>query len=186
MPSYISFCFGLVLVSSLSQAAHFKTQESPFQFQFDDSNWELLPTRAETKAAAEVDQKMAEATLVNLQRKQADDKYRARFSVVSDSLEKFKDGKISPLVQYQKHAVDFLKSQRFQILSTENIKLGKMQLPAVEVVASQRDFGLKFKQVIFVKEDRAFLLTLATRIEKFDSTLTEVKSIFDSFDFNKN
>jgi hypothetical protein len=89
------------------------------------------------------------------------------------------------VVQYQKYTVDFLKSQRFQILSVEPVQLPKVNETAVEILANQRDFGLKFKQVIFVYEGKAYILTATTRTEKFDDYKNDIKKFFDTFEFVK-
>ncbi|NBY21271.1 hypothetical protein EBQ74_13790 [bacterium] len=58
-----------------------------------------------------------------------------------------------------------------------------MKENAFEVTANQRDFGLKFKQVAFVHEGKAYILTATARTEKFDSYKNDIKTIFDSFQF---
>lgn len=156
-----------------------------FKFEYPEANWELLPSRTEKTEAQLVDKNMAQQTLVTIQRKQSDEKYHARFHVVADSLEKFKDSKTPLIAQYQKHTVDFLKSQRFQILSVEPVQLPYIKESTVEIVANQRDFGLKFKQVIFVYEGKAYILTATTRTEKFNDYRNEIKPIFDTFQFVK-
>ena len=175
----------LVLFSLSSWGNTFQSSQlSPnFKFDYNDVNWEMVPPRIEKGEAQQVDKTMAQQTLVTIQRKTADEKYRARFHVVTDSLEKFKDPKIPQIVQYQKHSVEFLKSQRFQMLSVEPVTLPKVKETAVEIIANQRDFGLKFKQVIFIHEGKAYLLTATTRTEKFDTYKNEISAMFDSFQF---
>lgn len=153
------------------------------KFSYPEADWEVLPNRAETEGAQQVDKTMAQQTLVVVQKKQPDDKYRARFHVVTDSLDKFKEGKVPLIVQYQKYTVDFLKSQRCLILSTEPIQLPHVKDTAVEVVANQRDFGLKFKQVIFIHDGKAYLLTATTRTQKFDDYKKEINQFFETFQF---
>lgn len=174
------------LFSFMAWGANYQSQSlSPnFKFDYNDSNWEVMPQRVEKSTAQQIDQNMAQQTLVTVQRKQPDEKYHARFHVVTDNLDKFKDAKVPQLVQYQKHTVDFLKSQRFQILAVEPVTLPKIKETAVEIIANQRDFGLKFRQVIFLRGDKAYILTATTRTEKFDDYKPELKTIFDSFEFN--
>ncbi len=160
-----------------------KSKEPHIKFNYPDAEWEVLPPRVEKEAAQQVDKSMAQQTLVVIQRKQADEKYHARFHVVTDSLEKFNDPKVPVIVQYQKHVVDFLKNQRCMILSNEPIQLPNVKENAFEVTANQRDFGLKFKQVAFVHEGKAYILTATARTEKFDSYKNDIKTIFDSFQF---
>lgn len=177
-------CF--FLFSLVARGADFQSHElSPnFKFDYNDSSWQIMPQRVENTSAQQIDKSMAQQTLVTLQRKQPDEKYHARFHVVTDSLEKFTDTKTPQLVQYQKHTVDFLKSQRFQILSVEPVTLPKVKETAVEIIANQRDFGLKFRQVLFIHGGKAYILTATTRTEKFDDYKPELKTIFDSFEFN--
>jgi len=175
----------IFLSSVVAFGATFQSQQqSPhFKFDYNEGNWELMPQRSEKDGAQQIDKNMAQQTLVTIQKKQPDEKYHARFHVVTDSLDKFKEPKTPPLVQYQKHTVDFLKSQRFQILSVEPITLSKVKEMAVEIIANQRDFGLKFKEVIFIKDNKAYILTATTRTEKFDEYKSDIKMIFDSFEF---
>ncbi|MFM8315060.1 MAG: PsbP-related protein [Deltaproteobacteria bacterium] len=178
----------LFVLNLLSVALYGTSFESPvynFKFDYNDSLWEVVPSRTEKTDAQQIDKSMAQQTLATVQRKQPDEKYHARFHVVSDSLEKFKDSKVPQLVQYQKHTVDFLKSQRFMILSQEPVQLPLVKETAVEILANQRDFGLKFKQVIFIHEGRVYILTATTRTEKFDDYKSEIKAMFDSFQFGK-
>jgi hypothetical protein len=154
-----------------------------FKFDYSEGNWEVVPPRVEKSDAQAIDKSMAQQTLVTVQRKQPDEKYHARFHVVTDSLEKFKDSKVPQIIQYQKHTVDFLKSQRFQILSVEPTTLPQVKETAVEIIANQRDFGLKFKQVVFIHQGKAYILTATTRTEKFDSYKSELTVIFNTFQF---
>lgn len=155
-----------------------------FTLQYDETVWEVIPPKPEV-AGAEVDQTMAEKTLATLQRKKADDKYHARFSVVSDSLKKFRGKGKSDLDAYKEHAVEFLKSQQFYILSQETVRLPGVETPVIEVVGNQRNFGLTFRQLIFVKGDSAYLLTAASRKEKYDEYLPDLKKVAESFHFLK-
>jgi dihydroxyacetone kinase-like predicted kinase len=177
--------FFLSFLTAVVFGATYQSPNQNLKFDYDETQWEVMPERVEKNEAQQVDKKMAQQTLVAVQRKQPDEKYHARFHVVTDSLEKFKDTKIPMVVQYQKYTVDFLKSQRFQILSVEPVQLPKVNETAVEILANQRDFGLKFKQVIFVYEGKAYILTATTRTEKFDDYKNDIKKFFDTFEFVK-
>jgi len=161
-------------------------QAPQFSLSYDDKNWEYVPAANDPKIQQKeaVDQAMAEQTLAVLQRKNADDKYRPRISVVVDPLKKEMQG-TTPLLAYQKHAVDFMKSQRFTIQSQapKQLSIGEN---AVEITATQRDFGLTFRQIIFVKNDKAYLLTATTRTDKFPSYEKEIDSILASFKWSAN
>lgn len=179
--------FFLIFFASAVFGATFETAnkapEPNIKFTYPEAHWEVLPPRTEKEAAQQVDKNMAQQTLVVIQRKQADEKYHARFHVVTDSVEKFKNTKLPLIVQYQNYVVDFLKNQRCMILSNEPIQLPLVKETAIEVMANQRDFGLKFKQVAFIHEGRAFILTATARTEKFDNYKEDIKAIFDSFQF---
>lgn len=168
----------LLLFSVSAFAARYTHPQHGFSFEFDDTKWEVVPEQDKKTPAADVDKKMAEKTLVTIQHKQAEEKYRARFSVVVDT----KDLSFS---LYHKHALDFLKSQRFHIVSTEERKIPGLDLPTAEIIANQRDFGLTFRQVIFLKDKEAYLLTAATRTKSFDSLKLETNRFFDTFTFSK-
>lgn len=177
---YLLIC--LFSVSALG--ARYHRPHYGFFFEYDESKWELVPDPKETSQAPEVDKKMAEKTLVTVQRKQADEKYHARFSVVVDNKELSSKG-TTPLAAYHKHALDFLKSQRFHVVSSEEKKLRNVDSPAIEIIANQRDFGLTFRQVIFLRDKEAYLLTVATRTKSYDSLRAETNRFFDSFTFGK-
>lgn len=175
--------FILVLSGFVARAAVFKCSENGFQFEYDDTAWELVPQAAAT--GADVDKKMAEKTLVTVQRKLADTKYHSRFSIVTDNAERFaKEGK-SLLESYRDHAAEFLKEQRFQSVSTQEAKLSKVATPAFELTGNQRDFGLKFHQLVFLKDETAYLLTVAARSDKFEIQAAELQKFFDTFQFTQ-
>jgi hypothetical protein len=175
-----------LLLITLANAQTFTNAERHFSFDYDESKWEVVPEKPEEKKrGADVDQAMAQKTLVTIQRKDADDKYHARFSVVTDSITKYKGTPVEQLVEYRKHALEFLKSQRFHILTTDERKLPGVTEPAFEVTANQRDFGLTFRQVVFIHGTEAYLLTAATRTAKFDEYGKELKTVFDTFKFTK-
>jgi hypothetical protein len=82
-----------------------------------------------------------------------------------------------------------MKSQRFHILSSGPKVLAKLGLPAFEIVANQRDFGLTFRQVVFLWEaagkPEAYLVTATTRTNKFDEYKKDLDGLFDSFTMKK-
>ncbi len=176
--------FPLFLLSAANAAVH-TNNDRHFSFDYDEAKWEVVPDKAGDKkqSGQDVDRAMAQKTLVTVQRKDADDKYHARFSVVTDSLSGFKGSAVEQLVAYRKHALDFLKSQRFHILTTEERKLPLVPETAFEVTANQRDFGLTFRQVVFLHGNQAYLLTAATRTAKFEEYGKELQKVFDSFKF---
>ncbi len=148
-------------------------------FDYDDTTWELKETPVKPQAE-EVDKSMAQKTIVNLQKKLSDEKYHSRFSIVLDDASKVKKTSAGIYKDYQKHTVEFLKSQRFDVISVKEVKLPKVAEPAFEVMANQRDFGLLFRQVVFLKGDTAYLLTAATRTKKYEDYAKELDKIFDS------
>ena len=77
-----------------------------------------------------------------------------------------------------------MKSQRFRILSSELVRLPGVKTPGIEIVADQRDFGLTFRQVIFLKDGQAYLLTAAARSKSYRNYQPELDKIFNSFSFN--
>jgi hypothetical protein len=150
-----------------------------FSLEYDDKNWEAVQG-GKSVNPQEVDQAMADRTVAILQRKNADDKYRARVSVVIDPVKKELKG-ATPLIAYEKHAVDFMKSQRYSIRSEEPIQLPHVKENAMAITATQRDFGLTFRQIIFVKGTNAYLLTATARTDKFASYEKELEGILTSF-----
>lgn len=168
-------------LGSFAGAATYKNPTKGVEFDYDDSQWEIVPNGGNARPLEAVDKTMAERTLVTVQRKLADDKYRARFSVVVDPAEKFTGNESERLVAYQKHAVDFLTGQRFHILSTQKTTLPNVKSPAVEIMANQRDFGLMFRQVAVLVGKEAYLLTAAARTKKFPDYQAEIAKMFSSF-----
>jgi hypothetical protein len=185
MENLMRFLFSFVFVTSTLFGATYQAPGQNFKLDYNESLWEVIPARVEKNDAQAIDKSMAQQTLVTLQKKVSDEKYHARFHVVTDTLEKFKDTQLPQIVQYQKHTVEFLKGQRFQILSVEPISLPNVKEMAVEIIANQRDFGLKFKQVIVLYEGKAYILTATTRTEKFDDYKSELNGMFNSFQFVK-
>lgn len=176
--------FVLFLSPLVTFGATYSNATRKFSFDYNDADWEVVPEDAKAPhKGADVDKAMVEHTLVSIQRKKADEKYRARFSVVVDDLKKAKSKDVSALVRYQNYAVDFLKSQRFSIVSTGPKKLPLVVGAASEVVAYQRDFGLTFHQIILLHSDEAYILTAAARTTNYDSYAKEIEKIVDSFHF---
>ncbi len=167
--------------------ALYKEAGRPYYFEYDDAKWQLVAP-SKTPATQDVDKAMEGNTLTTLQRTEADEKYRARISVVVDDPAKATKGK-GELADYAKHAVEFLKGQRFDVQSNEPKILPRLGTPAFEIVANQRDFGLTFRQVVFLWETngkkQAYLLTAATRTNKYDSYKAELDKVFNSFAMQK-
>lgn len=149
------------------------------QLTYDDNTWEVS-----TKRAAEEPGATPHQTLVALQRKEPDDRYHARFSVVADSLDSFR--KRSPqgdlLDAYQKHASEFLQSQRFADIESHKTSLSipSHSGAAWETTATHRDFGLKFRQLVFLTANKAVLVTMAARRDKFPSYDEEFRKLVSS------
>ena len=158
---------------------------APLSFQYDEKNWELVES-AKPKAPDSVDAKMQGKTVVTLQRKNADEKYRARFSIVVDSLEKAKPQKgEAPYRAYTRYSQAFLKSQRFSVLDSRKMKVGLPAYEATDSTLFQRDFGLKFRQVIFVRGADAYLLTFTSRMKPFDDYGKEIEELLSTLRFSE-
>ena len=170
----------------LSSAAEYRHEGSPgFLFTYDENEWEVIPPRKQ-KEKADVDQALKERTLVTVQKKTADDKYHARFSVVMEKLgKKFGGSPTEQLLKYRDHAVAFMKNQRFGNFTIDAHTLPGVAHPAVEIIANQRDFGLTFQQIVFIRNGHAFLLTAATRTAKFEAYKSVTKTFFSTFKFIK-
>lgn len=159
--------FGLGLVfAATSFAAVYSPEGAGLRLEYDERLWEVSP-----RQAAEAPGTTPHKTLAALQRKAPDDRYHARFSVVTESLDavRKKAGKRDLLDAYHEHAIEFLKSQRFADIESERRSgiVPAVPGPAWETTASHRDFGLKFRQIVFLAGDRAYLVTMAARPDKF-------------------
>lgn len=187
MNTALRILFGLAWSAWVSAAPYVASDKS-FSFAFDDKTWEIVVAPG-AAGAQDVDRAMAERTVATLQRRNADEKYRARFSVVVDDPTRIKEKGATPLEAYARHALEFLKNQRFHVLSSGPKKLPKVSDGGYEIVAHQRDFGLTFRQQIFLHKSgsktEAYLLTAATRTNKFDGYKGELDSLFDSFTFSQ-
>jgi hypothetical protein len=170
--------FALAFFTMTTVATVVKNSEFGFSVAYDAARWESVPNKEEKESPSG-------KTLLTLQRKLADEKYHPRFSVVMDDLKKFNPTGPDRLLAYQKHAIDFLKEQRFSVRSPEPFQLRGVPEKAVEIVATQRDFGLTFRQVVFLRNDKAYLLTSAVRTAKARESLPETQTFFDSFQFAK-
>ncbi|NBT58848.1 hypothetical protein EBT16_08710, partial [bacterium] len=100
---------------SQSFGVTFHDPVSRISFSYDENLWEVAPVKTNEKE-----------TLLNLQRKVADKDgdtvYYSRISIVKEDLnqiQKVKNSKFPKLQAYQSYAIEFLKSQRFDILSSE-------------------------------------------------------------------
>jgi hypothetical protein len=166
--------FGVFL--SQSFAVTFHEPVSKISFTYDENLWEVVPTKANEKE-----------TLVNLQRKVADKDgdttYFSRISIVKEDttqVKKVKSSKLPKLQAYQIHAAEFLRSQRFDILSSEMKKVEGIPAGAFEILANQRDFGLTFQQLGFLDGDTAYLLTATVRTKKLGEYKAELAKMFQS------
>lgn len=179
--------FTVVLAACLFSIQSWGTQythaDPPFSVDYDEAVWEVMPLQKATGAA--VDKSMAEKTLLNLQRRQADEKYHARFSVVVDEAKRFQEAGKPLLDSYRQHAVDFLLGQRFKVSPPQSTTLPGVSAPAFEIIGEQRDFGLTFRQIVFLDRDKAVLLTGATRKDKFEAQSKELQTMFASFKWGK-
>ncbi len=165
-------------ISPVIEAAIYQDTKHKFQFEYDEAHWEITAPRP--VASAGLDDDIKKRTLVVLQSKHEEGKYRSRFSVVLDAL----DTALDPLsgLTYQNRLVSFLKSQRFQNIHKGSIRSDSAG-QSFELISDQRDFGLTFKQVGFVQSKRVLLLTLSTRIASFENTRVKNNSFFESFRF---
>lgn len=186
MPYFRAWLF-LLLISSLSavSAATYKHTAPAFAFDYNEATWEISPAK-KAAGANDLDNSMAEKTLVSIQRKAADEKYHSRFNVVQDRLQPFQGKKEPAEKLYRQHALEFLKKQRFAVLSSQPVRLPQFEKEVFEIVAHQRDFGLTFRQIVVIQGDHAYLLTAAARSKLFKEQEAELKPIFDSFRFEAN
>lgn len=170
----------VLFISSVLNAATFN--HPGLSFEYNEKNWELIqPQKSDEKS---IDAEMNGKTLITLQRKNADEKYRARFSVVVDSVSKAKPARgESPVAAYTRYSQEFLKSQRFSVLDQKTGTLGNPPLASTDTVLFQRDFGLKFRQVIVVKEASAYLMTFTSRQKPFEDYVAEIESVLSSLRF---
>ncbi len=172
----------VLFVTASTGAATYTNPDRAFHFDYDENVWDVVPGKANDKRPGEaVDKSMADRMMVTVQRKLADDKHHARFSVVVDPVDKFGKTEAERLVGYQKHAVEFMKGQRFHIIEVKKAQLGKLKYPAFEILAHQRDFGLYFRQVVVLVGQEAYLLTAAARTAKFPEYAADINHFFDTF-----
>ena len=167
----------LVLIATTVYAGSTSFQHPSGQFRlvYDSDIWEIAPIERGTQRVEEVDQRIQQAIQVSLQRKVANDRYHPRFSVVVEDATRFDTKTPSGAENYRRYALDFLKSQRFQVLSQRSVTLG--ELPAYEITAYQRDFGLTYVQWIVLEGTRAFLLTGAARTQVFEERRAELDAM---------
>lgn len=161
---------------SQALAVTFHDPVSKISFAYDENLWEVVPTKSNEKE-----------TLVNLQRKKADKDgdtvYFSRISVVKEDtaqVKKVRESKLPKLQAYQSHAVEFLRSQRFDILSSDMKKIDGIPAGAFEIMANQRDFGLTFQQLGFLNGETAYLVTATVRTKKFGDYKAELEKLFES------
>ena len=164
-----------------ASGAQYVSPDRGFRFDFDESGWGLVGP--DKKAIQDVDRALAQRTLVTVQANKPDERYHARFSVVADSLKAFSQTGMERVLAYQSHAVKFLEAQRFRVLGKREVRLPGVDAPALEITAANRDFGLTFRQIVFLRGEDAYLLTAATRTSGFDKLVPTLQKLFDSFRF---
>ncbi|MEZ4751100.1 MAG: hypothetical protein R3B54_10905 [Bdellovibrionota bacterium] len=176
------YVFSLVFAVFPALGATYTHQGGDFSFQFDDKAWEV----SKKWDSKEVEGQNAYESLVAIQKKAADEDYHTRFSVVREDASRFLSEK-DPLGAYHRYALKFLESQAFGNVQVERNRdlVPALKREAIETVASQRSFGLTFKQVIFLDGKYAYLLTAAVRREKFPSEKKEIDPLFQSFTLAK-
>ena len=169
--------FGILMVwSSFSLGAVYQDPQSGLSLSYDEALWET----SNNKVASQ-------ETVLNLQRKipdkEGDTTYFSRLSIVRDDMSKIKkvqESKLPPLQAYQVHAIDFLKSQRFDIVSSELKKSENIPGGIFEIIANQRDFGLTYQQVGLIKNGQAYLITATVRTKKFSEYRSDLEKMFQS------
>jgi hypothetical protein len=171
------------LFVALAHGASFVHPSGVFTFDYDESTWKPATVKSGARKMEDIDRRLSETVLASFQRTEAHEKYHARFSVVTEDISTFTLSSPDGLDRYRRRALEFLKSQRFQIVSKSETMIGTEKLPAWEIIANQRDFGLTFRQAIIVRGSDAFLLTAATRIIKYAEQKKEIDRFFDSFRF---
>ncbi|MFM8269651.1 MAG: hypothetical protein ACKN9V_05620 [Pseudomonadota bacterium] len=170
------FFLGFGVLLSQAFAVTFHDPVSKISFAYDENLWEVVPTKTNEKE-----------TLVNLQRKVADKDgetaYFSRISIVKEDtnqVKKVKTSQFPKLQAYRSHAIEFLRSQRFDILSSDMKKVEGLPAGAFEILANQRDFGLTYQQVGFLDGDTAYLVTATVRTKKFSEYKAELEKLFQS------
>lgn len=179
--SVVQKVMALLLISLFGWAATFEDPAGRFRISFQEP-WEV--SAKDLRPEGDRGQMLPGSVLVGIQRKQADDGYHPRFSVVMEDARRFNTSEIAGQVRYKNYVVDFLKDQRFQIISQKTQMLVS-GLPAFEITAFQRDFGLTYRQWAVMDGPRAFLLTAAARVKRFESYEVEIGQIMRSFELLK-
>lgn len=180
MKQYFILAIGFAVLTSSLRGATYSDRLHGFSLEYNESHWEFAPQKG-PMPRQDIDRATRLRTLVVLQSKEADEKYRARFSVVVEDVRHLAGGGV---LAYQKHALGFLKSQRFQNIKIDTLKIAGLP-KAFEIIADQRDFGLTFRQVGFIIGNEGYLLTAAARISKFESYRKETDALLNSFRFLK-
>lgn len=167
-----------LFLSLSAQAAKYTHEGGDFSVTFDEAIWEV----SKKWDGKEAEGQNPYESLVAIQKKAADKQYHTRFSVVREDATRFLK-EPDPLAAYHQYALKFLESQAFGNMQVEKGKkiLGGVSKEAIQTVASQRSFGLTFKQVVFLDGKYAYLLTAAVRQESFNDEQKEIDPLFESF-----
>ncbi len=169
-----------LIITSWAVANTYTHPDPAFKLEYDPKDWEVSRAKVENE-----DPSAPQKTLVALQKVKSQDSYHPRFSVVIEDVKQFEKAGQTPLQSYAQHARKFLESQNFGNLSSRNGKdiLPKSQQEAVEMVGTQRNFGLTFRQVVVVKDGKAYLLTGACRTAEYQKGACGLDGLFTSFEF---
>ncbi len=145
----------------------------PVKIQFDSDRWEVAPQKGA------FDAQRAPGVLASVQERESFEKFNTRFSIVAEDTAKFRLDEAGGVDRYRHYALDFLSGQRFQIISKKEVQLAGIS--ALQITAHQRDFGLTYRQWVVVIGQRAYLLTGAARIKRFDLVEKDLNAIAESF-----
>jgi len=73
------------------------------------------------------------------------------------------------------------KHENYKLLKSNNKKLGDLDVHEIIYDATRQDIDLRYFQYLIIKDKKAYNLTFTAKQSTYDSNLSDVKRIFDSF-----
>lgn len=177
------FSFFYFLIGISIGAKEFIHDKKPFRLEYDESVWEISPSHPKHMGSPrEIDKWLSKPTLLSLQRKEKDDNYHSRFSIVVDKFESDTAKSNVELLQVAAdRSIKFLKDQRFSIRLKEPSHPLNTNLLSYRIIGEQRDFGLTFHQFILIHGEEVYYLTHAARTSQFEKQKDEGEKLIQSF-----
>jgi len=163
--------FVSTVVTAQTNTAWKKITQSNYSVEYP-SNWELDQTG-----------KMGAIFFMFAPLESADDKFRENVNLMIQDL----TGRNIDLDKYTEISLDQIKTQAVngKLIESKKLKDGSGEYQKLIYTSDQNGFHLKYEQLYYVKDNKAYLLTLTSEQNKFDEFKADGEKILNSFKLKK-